>query len=143
LRAEIARGILHASVLVIPWRKTALVRALHGRRPWRLVGEEGRERGRGAQLLGGARWEGGILEGGSVAAPLSVLLVSACYTWEESRKEEGEEKRDKRKEEGKKTTKEKRKIFQTWKFSKRKRKDNLWSLSKIIFVKEGYMSNYK
>jgi hypothetical protein len=36
----------------------ALVRALHRMRPWGLTGEEGRERGRGARLLGGARGEG-------------------------------------------------------------------------------------
>jgi hypothetical protein len=34
LRAGISRGRLCPSILVIPRRKMALVRAFHGRRPW-------------------------------------------------------------------------------------------------------------
>jgi hypothetical protein len=59
--------------------------------------------------------------GGSARAAPCCLPVGDCllYVREESRKEEGEEKREKRKEEGKERKKEKErkgKNFQTWKF---------------------------
>jgi hypothetical protein len=86
-------------------------------------------RGKREEAQVGGR-QGGTVGGGSVAAALSVLLVSACYTWEESRRKE---KRGKRKEEGKEKKKWKKipnmEIFE-------KIKDNLWSWSKIIFIKE-------
>jgi hypothetical protein len=118
LRAGIARGRLCASVLVVPRRKTALVRALHGRRPWselEIHGELPREEGdggKGAQL-GGARMGRGrgaiLMAARSSSAPAAPCSFSACVLLAVPEKQEGgrrkEKRREKRKEEGRKNGK--------------------------------------
>jgi hypothetical protein len=75
----------------------ALIRALHGRRPWELAGEEGMGKGRGEGWGRGCGQEEGR-EGcqGAAARGARVLLlgsVPAALCDEESRKEKREKKR--------------------------------------------------
>jgi hypothetical protein len=138
LRVEIVRRRLCASVLVVSRGKTALVRALPGRRPWldfELHGRpwgsspERRERGKGRGRGGGcwgcywrlrAQWGWGLLGCAMVWAAPCCQLVRDCslYMREESRKEKRRERKEKK---GRKKRKGKNgKFFQTWKFPKRK-----------------------
>jgi hypothetical protein len=106
IEGGIARGRPCTFVLVVPWRKMALDRALHGRRPSGLVGEgrergKGRGEGQGAQLLGGGRGEGHQGASARGARGLLLGLVFAALREEESKKE----KREKKRREGKKKRK--------------------------------------
>jgi hypothetical protein len=115
LRTRILRGRSCASVLVIPRRKSALIRGLHGRRPWPnlsskrpwgLTEEEGRGKGRGRGQ--GARRQGGGREGGRHGGPLGapwcdcLSLFGPClhaeHELEEVEEREEKEKREKEKE---------------------------------------------
>jgi hypothetical protein len=58
LRAGIARGRLCASILVIAQRKTALIRALHGRQPWPDLSSMGGGHGSSPERKGGSGGEG-------------------------------------------------------------------------------------
>jgi hypothetical protein len=106
--------------VVIPPRKTVLIRALHGRRPWGLTEEEGGGEGWGGCWGSRGPW-GGVAPGGGLGPALLLRVFVHVRTVQH---EEEEMKREKRKEEreGKKG-----KIFQTWKFPERKIKDNLLS----------------
>jgi hypothetical protein len=105
----------HASILVIPRRKTSLCEALHGRRPWPdlklhgsswLAHRRGEGEGEGGGEQGGAAWGGGTAGAAwfgpcvlSVAAVREVLC--SCMRESSRRMEKGEEKK-KRKEKKKK-----------------------------------------
>jgi hypothetical protein len=120
---EIARGRSCASVLVIPQRKMALVRALHERaamarvgapgRPWgaRRSGREGEGMGRGeGARLGRYRGRGAMGRGAGMASCSLAAAAAVCEV-----------------EEGKKREKKKRKIdfFLNLEILGRKIKDNL------------------
>jgi hypothetical protein len=105
---EIARGRSCASMLVIPQRKMTLIRALYGRRPWPdlssrrpwgLVGEEGRGQGHGGRE-GGVPWCG-----------CSSLFDPWLHAEREEEEVEEREEKEKRERE-KKKRKEK-----NWKFA--------------------------
>jgi hypothetical protein len=129
-----------------PW----LELELHGRL-WECSlerGERGKESGRrGEGAAGGARGAvggGGGCYGGKLRPGCS-SVPSMLLAWEENRRkqkrrEEGEKKR--RREGKQKKTKKKGKKIPNVKISE-KIKDNLWSWSKIIFVKERYVPYYK
>jgi hypothetical protein len=100
MRLGIGRGRSCTSVLVIPWWKTALVRAVHGRQPWAdlklhgwpwgLAGEEGRgreERGQGRGATTGSR-KGGRGTRGHLGelGPLLVLVRVCCVRKKGKRK---------------------------------------------------------
>jgi hypothetical protein len=89
LRAGIAQGRSCTFILVIPQRKTALVRALHGWRPWPDF-----EEGQGVWLWGGGR-EGGAPWGGCRRGISPLLLLVLCLHEEEGKKRE-KKKREKR-----------------------------------------------
>jgi hypothetical protein len=108
LRVGIARGRPHASVLVIPRRKTRLCEALHGRAAvagvrasWDDHGElAGEERGRGrGERRGGTAWgRHGEREGcrGCSLAATAARLLSAVREKEEGRKREEKKRREKK-----------------------------------------------
>jgi hypothetical protein len=99
---------------------------------------EGSRRG-----LVGVAWEGAA---GAVSCSccFSLLHVFCFYVSVRRRKQqEGEEKKGKKKKKRMKENNEKREQFVNMEIFRKKIKDNLWSWSKIIFVKEKYMSNYK
>jgi hypothetical protein len=108
--------------LVILRIKIALGRVLHGRQSWPELELHGRRHEELIREGREAEGEGARLGGGSARAALCCLPIRDCllYVREESRKEEGEEKREKRKEEGKEKRKGKNgNNFQTWKFLKK------------------------
>jgi hypothetical protein len=99
-------------------------------------------RGRGGVPGGAAAWvghHGGRATRALVAAPCSVRSLAARMrnktAGRKEKRREGKEKKKGRKKRkiGKKSNLE---IYE-------KIKDNLWSWSKIIFVKERYIPNYK
>jgi hypothetical protein len=95
-------------------------------------GREEEEEGEGVGQLGGSPW---------------AWFSAACEEGnrkKEKRREEKEEKRRKRKEKkkGKNERKKERNFFSNLEISK-KIKDTLRSWSKIIFVEERYLLNYK
>jgi hypothetical protein len=99
---------------------------------------------------GGHGWGEGLQEGGPQGGSASVRALCCVSFAVCEKKQEGgrreekrrEEKKEKRKEEGKKGEKKERKFFSNLKISE-KIKDTLRSWSKIIFVEERYLLNYK
>jgi hypothetical protein len=106
LRTRILRGRSCASDLVIPRRKSALIRGLHGRQPWPnlssrrprgLTGEEGRGKGRGRGQ--GARRQGGGREGGAPWGDCLSLFGPCLHAEREEEEVEEREEKEKREKE--------------------------------------------
>jgi hypothetical protein len=121
LRVRIARGRSCASILIIPQRKTVLVRALHGRRPWPNLSSMKHGHGGSPERKGRAREERGRghdcwLGGRGLGVPWggAPTLVHGCCALRAVRDlcmgkkgKRGERKRKGRKREKEKERKEK------------------------------------
>jgi hypothetical protein len=156
LRAKIVRGRSYASILVIPqknelvWGSPWEAAMARVEAPWELIGISLERKGKGERDRR-CPWGAAREAGASGWLPVALLVREGrkersvwwlLVAWEENRwKEKRREEREKKRRRGKRRKKE-RNFFSNLEISE-KIKDTLWSWSKIIFVEERYLPNYK